>query len=160
MPAVWIELRLDADASLADTYAKVDKFRPASIHHFNYEPWHEIGSVVRVLLADDEEAWECVRAVRDSLDSWGWWDAKSDEKLFGDKWPQVRNFFEASSRLAITDPTAWELQKVTHCHLNAHGLDVLDEIKWGRKFLQGRRWAKRGCKKVWWRRALLKVAGE
>lgn len=135
----WIELRLYSDADIRRVYAEADKAKASSVHHFNYEPWHPNGAVVRICLKDDDAAWSLVQTLRDEFDSWGWWDATPDEKLFGNRWPAVRDFFEASSRLALGDLDTRTLHKVTHCHLNANGLDVPDEIKFARLLLKERK---------------------
>jgi len=92
--------------------------------------------------------------VKPEIDHWVDWDAGPDERLFNDNWPIVADFFEASSRLAVAGIDTWTLHKVTHCHLNANGLDVEDEIKWAKRFIKGRKWVKRGQKAIWYRRIL------
>lgn len=133
---LWFEVRL-VDASFLDRiYFVADQHGAESIHHFNSEPWHPTGPVVRVLIADQ-------RPLLDWLERTGAgtlveWDASSDEKLFGDNWPLVYRFFEAASRLHHVDDD-WTYRKIVHCALNSWGFAVRGERDFGRRFVKERR---------------------
>lgn len=128
----WYEIHVEDSDALADLYAHAYSSGCVGVHHFNFEPWHPGGPVMRVQ--------GCKRALNDfaayvrehDLGQPFTWDPRPDEELFGDRWETVSNFFEAASKMFIAreDREDWTLDKEVHCFLNAQGLDVDDEIRW------------------------------
>lgn len=159
----WLEIQADSPRTLREIYAAADDFGVDSIHHFQ-EPWFIGGFVVRVLPSNN--------ASREDLQDqfagrWIIWDATPDERLFGGDWPQVRAFFEASSRLRLSRG-GWYERKLIHCALNSWGYSQRDELRfflrmaWGRvriiahaqgwRLLRRRGRCKYGCHDPSWSR--------
>ena len=139
MELSWLELRMEPGADLRPIYALADKCKCETIHHFYYEAWHPDGAVVRVggkPPAISRFTDSIDRAEVERIDPW---DASADERLYEDLWPDVYAFFEATGRIAAAGyGKNLLLLKLTHCHLNARGLDVDDEAKWLGSFVKNR----------------------
>lgn len=132
---IWLELHLRGRRELPVAYRMADEADAETIHHFD-EPWWEHGPVVRVrvdegLAAALQERFEYVV-----------WDATPDERLYGDQWPWIAEFFEAASRVCLVDGEG-EIGrhrdlKLIHCALNAWGYSALDEAAFATEFARNR----------------------
>lgn len=123
----WIEVRLPPEADLASVAYLTLRVRPhgTSAHAFQSEPWHPGGYVLRVEEPTDDlrEAIEEKFPDGEIVE----WDSSPDEELFGEKWPEVRSFFHASTALGEIDE--FTTRKLVHCFLNTRGLTWNDEIR-------------------------------
>lgn len=154
--AQWYEVRLLKSAELYEFYESIQADETIeTFHHFWNEPWWPGAYVVRVRAHNADHLKRAVGA-----DHIVPWDVSDDEAFFRDLWPHVMRFFEHSSAIAASnDPDLKRdamLEKLIHCLLNAHGMDVPDERRWARSFLWGRmtiklRWRLYGRRR--WERA-------
>lgn len=117
----WIEIRLAPGVEIGDIAASLVE-EEVDGHAFYSEPWHPGGYVLRVHnppskeLVVYDEPYEIVE-----------WDPTPDEKLYGEKWPEVAAFFAASTKLG--ELSDHETRKLVHCFLNARGFSWNDEIR-------------------------------
>jgi hypothetical protein len=128
----WHEVRLAAGSDPTAFYRAIPTGSIDLFHHFWDEPWWPGAYVVRVLGGDPD-----VLATYPGADHVVPWDVEPDERLFGDLWPYVAQFFWASS--AISNSTDPKLTiKLVHCILNARGMSERDEARFAAGLLWNR----------------------
>lgn len=160
----WVEIRSErTDRQRAPRLISEAIASGLEVHNFNYEPWSPI--VVRARgsaegIADLREHLAKLEPPPEVVV----WSPEPDQEHFGpgvyDR--AIRSFFEASTRVAhettmlTTSDLRLEwghlLSKLTHCFLNAQGLDTPDEVDFAKEFLRNRKKQARRDYGRFWRR--------
>lgn len=140
----WIELKVWYQSDLATIYGAADRVGVESIHHFIDEPWWPGRPIVRIKASHAKQRALLTElgdgmALGYGVASWCPIDMADDERLFGDSFEEVMDFFEAASRVGLVVPRD-QHAKLVHCALNAWNYTVKDEARFHAWSLKRRRW--------------------